>query len=637
MSDDSDQAPRGDQQTPQPVGREPSPLAPSGWGPALLIALLAFSTYANALGGSFHFDDAHAVVENPSIRSLGNVGRFFVDASTFSVLPQNQNYRPPLLVTYALTAAVTGVKAGPFIFVNLLVHLVCALLVRAALRRILRLLRGPLGRPLGSEDEWLPTLAAVVFAVHPLFSECVNYVSARSESLSAALALGAVVAYLRAREDGDRRWLAGAAVAMLAAVITKAVVVTVPIFVLLLEVAAAERHPRRQVLARFAALFAPAVAGAWLVAKMTPALAVASASSFTRSEYLRSSLPALLHYAALFVWPVGQSADPHYPVAASWGEARVITAGLVLLAAVAFAAHGIARRRHAEASLAIAWFVLCLLPSQSFFPLAEVVNEHRPYLATAALCALLAAVVLRVVPRLLSLEGRPARLVVTVVAGVLVVSMAALTNTRNRVWRSEETLWKDVVVKAPRSARAQMNYGLTLMSSGKLADAEPFLREAVRLAPLYAYAHINLGNWLLARGRTDEARWHLDRAVAIAQNLVYAHYYRGLAAERLQEPPAQRVAYFKRASELSPTHADAHYHLALARDAAGDLPGAEAAARRSTALRGSYDDRFMLAYLVLKRGDVAGSVPLLQVLLAERPGDRRVQHNLEWARKLRGK
>jgi protein O-mannosyl-transferase len=633
MNDEHESAPP----TEEAGAPAPEPAAPDGapggrpWAPALIIALLALGVYANALGGSFHFDDAHAVVENSTIRTAGNLGRFFVDPATFSVLPQNQNYRPLLLVTYALTAAVTGVKPGPFIFVNLLVHLACALLVRSAIKRILRLLRGSPVR----EDGWLGTMAGVFFAVHPIFSETVNYVSARSESLSSALALVALIAYLRAREKGDRRWLAGAAVAVFAAVITKAVVIAVPIFVLLLEAAAAERQPLRRVAGRFAVLFVPAAAGAWLVAKMTPALAVASASGLTRSEYLRSSVPALLHYASLFVWPVGQSADPHYPVAASWGEPRVVAAVVVLLAAVLFAAQGIARRRRAGVALAIAWFVLCLLPSQSVFPLAEIVNEHRPYLAAAALCALLAGLVIDVVPALVSLEGRPARLTVLAIAGTLVVAMAALTVARNRVWHTEETLWKDVVAKAPQSPRAQMNYGLTLMSSGKLAEAEPFLREAVRLAPLYAYAHINLGNWLLARGRNDDARWHLDRAVAVGQNLVYAHYYRGLAAERLQEPPAARVARFQRATELSPTHADAHYHLSLARDAAGDVPGAEAAVRRAIALRGSYDDRFMLAYLVLKRGDVNGSVPILQSLLAERPTDQRVKHNLEWARKLK--
>ena len=51
------------------------------WG-GLLLALVA--AYSNHFGNSFHFDDAHAVVNNPAIRTLGEAGRFFRDARTFS-------------------------------------------------------------------------------------------------------------------------------------------------------------------------------------------------------------------------------------------------------------------------------------------------------------------------------------------------------------------------------------------------------------------------------------------------------------------------------------------------------------------------------------------------------------------------
>ncbi|HEY3358474.1 MAG TPA: tetratricopeptide repeat protein [Polyangia bacterium] len=594
-----------------------------------LPALLAVVVYLDALGGSFHFDDAHAVVENASIRSVANTGRFFTDPATFSVLPQNQNYRPLLLVTYAATAAVTGVAPAPFIAVNLLVHVLCVVLLQAVLRRVLRLL--------GREDERLVLVAAALFAVHPIFSECVSYVSARSESLCAALSLAAILAYLRARDEGGWRWALAGAVAMAGAMLTKAVAVTVPLLVLLLEVAAATRQPWRRVLARLGWLLVPGVAGMVLVGRMTPALAVRSASSFTRAEYFRSELPALLHYVALFLWPAGQSADPHYPTAASFLEPRVLLAAAVLLAAVGFVAVSLARRRCAGAGLAVAWFLICILPSSSVFPLAEIVNEHRPYLAAAGLCPLLAAALLGLAPRLLRLDGAQARRAAVATAAAAIVVLGGLTVARNLVWRTEETLWRDVVAGAPQSARAQMNYGLALMGRGKMREAEPYLREAARLAPRYPYAQINLGLWLLDQGQPAEARQALDRALAFGPNLVYSHYYRGLAAERLGEAPAVRARHFAQAARLSPTHADAHYHLALALDAAGDAPGAARAARQAAALRGGYDDRFMLAYTLLKAGNPREAEPLLLRLKAERPGDPKVAHNLALAAKLRGR
>src|SRR5690606_20460489 len=111
---------------------------------------------------------------------------------------------------------------------------------------------------------------------------------------------------------------------------------------------------------------------------------------------------------------------------------------------------------------------------------------------------------------------------------------------------------------------AHMNYGLTLMRAGKMDEAGVQFRDALRYAPNYSYAHVNMGIWLLNRGRLDEARWHYDRAIALNPKWMNAHHYRGLAAERMGEPAEERARHFRRASEISPDHADAQAHLALA-------------------------------------------------------------------------
>src|SRR5262245_39083471 len=109
----------------------------------ILLLTLAVVAHHGAPLGTFHFDDSHAVQDNPSIRPLATVGRFFTDVSTFSVLPQNHNYRPILLLTYALTAQITGVAPAAFLAVNLAVHALAACLVFFAVARVRRLLALP--------------------------------------------------------------------------------------------------------------------------------------------------------------------------------------------------------------------------------------------------------------------------------------------------------------------------------------------------------------------------------------------------------------------------------------------------------------------------------------------------------------
>jgi tetratricopeptide (TPR) repeat protein len=563
-------------------------------------ALFAILVYSNALSGTFHFDDAHAVVHNPAIRSAEHPERFFTDASAFSILPQNQSYRPLLLLTYALTAEAAGVSAPAFIAVNLLVHVLCVLLFQAVLRRVLPLLGY-------RTDERLLLVASALFAVHPLFSECVNYVSARSESLCALFALFAIAAYLRARETGHAAWSACASAALFSAFLVKPVAISVPFLALLLEASAAQRQPWRRVLRRLLWLVVPAAAGMLLTLQMTPALAVASASPFSKLDYARSELPAILYYLGLFVWPARQNADHVFPASASALDPRVMLSMLALGWAGVFIARSLASRRYLGVAVAAGWFLICILPSSSVFPLAELVAERRPYLAAAGLCPLFAAALLHGTGRTCSLRGRAHRTAGYLASVAVIATFATLTVARNRVWKTEEALWLDIVSKAPESARAQMNYGLTLMKKGHLAEAENYLRAAVRLAPNYSYAHLNLGTWLVSYNRIVEARGEFDRALALSPDLVYAHYRRGLLGERLHESPEVRATYFRHATELSPNHADAQYQLARALLEAGDSAGSEQAARTAERLRGSPQDHVIRARALLKLG-AAGSL-----------------------------
>src|SRR5207253_4297952 len=88
--------------------------AVAGFGGALLLAAL-LTAYANHFHNSFHFDDAHTVVNNASIRELRNIPMFFRDATTFSSLPSNQSYRPLVSTLLAIDYSL-GHGLRPFWF-----------------------------------------------------------------------------------------------------------------------------------------------------------------------------------------------------------------------------------------------------------------------------------------------------------------------------------------------------------------------------------------------------------------------------------------------------------------------------------------------------------------------------------------
>src|SRR6266404_3770396 len=109
-------------------------VAPTTWRLALLLAAVITAVYGNSLGIGFRFDDWHVVEENPHVRTLAHLGRFFVDPNTTSVLRENKDLRPLLMVTFALNYAISGEAPWSYHVVNLLLHWLVALLVLRIVR-----------------------------------------------------------------------------------------------------------------------------------------------------------------------------------------------------------------------------------------------------------------------------------------------------------------------------------------------------------------------------------------------------------------------------------------------------------------------------------------------------------------------
>src|SRR4030095_8827866 len=167
---------------------------------AVVLCVLAVAiAYGNSLSNEFALDDSHTIQSNAWIRSLVHVPRYFVDSSTFSTLKTNVDYRPLLQTTYAVNYAIARYDVRAWRLLNLALHLAVALSIFFLGRRLLgsRAIAPTPG--LTPRDGDLASLAAaVLFAVHPIGSGCVDYISGRSSSLVAALALPALTLYLRA-------------------------------------------------------------------------------------------------------------------------------------------------------------------------------------------------------------------------------------------------------------------------------------------------------------------------------------------------------------------------------------------------------------------------------------------------------
>ncbi len=440
----------------------------------LSILLLALLGHVNSFPGAFHYDDAHSIVENASIRSFARIAELFFDPALFSSEKDMAMYRPLVVLSYRVNYALGGLEAAGYIAVNLLLHACTAVVVLLLLQRWLA----------NGINAWAP---AAVFALHPVNGQVVNYVSSRSESM-AALAVCAALYFVLGNRD--RAAWCSYALGLLA---KSQAIVLMPLLLVV-------QWGRRQwpTLVRSALPFA-AMSSGYLALIYANDFLPHSLAQDVRAPFVQAyaQIKGLVYYVYLFAWPVPLSIE--HPLEESQ---RVDGAVLCAGAALSSAVYLVLRTRHWLGRGVLFW--LAAMSLTSVVPLNVVVNEHRLYLGSVGLCALLAG-----------LPMGPGRRMVRRLGVVYLLFLAALGWQRNAVWQDEYSLWSDAVDKAPNSFRALSNLGLAQLERGDLEAARQTLERALDLNPEYGRTWSNMGLVYEELGAYDRAESAYRKAVAL--------------------------------------------------------------------------------------------------------------------------
>ena len=517
---------------------------------AALLAIGIGAAYSNSLSVGFEFDDVYLLTNNPSIRSLRNIPRFFYDPFTLTTVRENADLRPVLQITYALNHAISGLRPWSYHAVNMVLHLVAALLVFRIVRD--HLWPGP---------ALVPAAAALFFALAPLNSQTLDYMSARSALLCTTLYLAAFWCVLRRRQ-----WPAALLHAL--ALLTKAIAVTLPAVIVAYDFLYRDRARCPTVLGyvrdwrRVVRLvLAPVVLDlAYLLYRrllLPPWVSETFHQSFTTPWlWFMSEWSAQLYYVRLFLWPDALSIDHDFPYAFSFFQARAWLALCVIVAWIAVALRSAARRP--LVAFATVWFFITLAPESSFAPLAEVVNDHRPYIASSLGLSVLLAWLIHEASSRLRERQQPAFVLACLVLCAVTIP---ITRHRNWQWQDSVRLWTDAAEKGPGNGRAWMNAGLALMARGQLAEARRHFERARASNPGYAYVYMNISVLEAHEGHLDAALRAADEAVRLNPGLAPAHYYRGRVLEKVGRTEEAAAAY-EQALAIDPRHLEASNALA---------------------------------------------------------------------------
>ncbi|XP_032102051.1 protein O-mannosyl-transferase TMTC4 isoform X3 [Sapajus apella] len=555
----------------------PSPVLPPFWA-KLVVGLVAIVCFARSYDGDFVFDDSEAIVNNKDLQAetpLGDLWHHDFWGSRLSSNTSHKSYRPLTVLTFS------GISV---LMVDVFSVLFGGLQYTSKGRRLHLAPRASL-------------LAALLFAVHPVHTECVAGVVGRADLLCALFFLLSFLGYCKAFRESTKEgthsstfWVLLSIFLGAVAMLCKEQGITVlglnAVFDILvigkfnvLEIVQKVLHKDKSLenlgmLRNGGLLFRMTLltsSGAgmlyvrWRIMGTGPPAftEVDNPASFADSVLVRAinynyyySLNAwllLCPWWLCFDWSMGC-----IPLIKSVSDWRVIALAALWFCLIGLICQALCSEdghKRRILTLGLGFLVIPFLPASNlFFRVGFVVAERVLYLPSVGYCVLLTFGFAA-----LSKHTKKKKLIAAVVLGIVLINMLRCV-VRSGQWRSEEQLFRSALSVCPLNAKVHYNIGKNLADKGNQTAAIRYYREAVRLNPKYVHAMNNLGNILKERNELQEAEELLSLAVQIQPDFAAAWMNLGIVQNSLKRFEAAEQSY-RTAIKHRRKYPDCYYNL----------------------------------------------------------------------------
>jgi tetratricopeptide (TPR) repeat protein len=533
------------------------------WLLPLLLVAATLLVFSNSFGREFIWDDASLILQNRFVRDPGNVFQLFTtDLWGFnpSAGKGHDLYRPLVSLSYMLDFQLWGARPAGYHVTNLLFHVLSSLTVYFTLRAMLK-------------DRWPAWLGALLFAVHPIHTESVTWISGRTDLICGFFFFLSFLLYLYYRRRERWGYLIGSLVAFFFALLSKEMAITLPAVILLYGLAFGEEPWRggwREIgqtrLGRVVLHALPylAVAVLYLALRLAvlgvlfesegraPGLFGLGAGLVGVVDTLLLSSKVVALYLRLLVLPYPLNA---LRLVSDLEAASGFLTWLSVVVVVAVLGLGVLAWRRARVyAFGILFFFIAILPVSWLLPVGDMVAERFVYIPSLAVCLMAAVFCMWI--------WRRQRVVGTALIVLVALVWAVLTFARNADWRDGLTFWSKTAAASPRSPIAHNHLGLEFYYRQRYDNAIAEFEQALQIDAEDDDAYNNLATVYYAQERYEDAEAAFQQALALAPEQALIHYNLGAVYERLEDPESAIAAY-QAALNLDPYLESAHFNLGL--------------------------------------------------------------------------
>src|SRR5215213_8913528 len=450
-----------------------------------LILTLTFVAFFNTLFNGFAYDDTTQILSNPFIQSLSNIPTAMVTEAWFwrareeadpneAIKPTTPYYRPTVLIYMMFAWGAFGNWAPGWHLMNILMHMLVVYLAFSIMEKV-------------TKDVRIAAIGAILFAVHPLRSESVAWVSGFTDPILAVFLLGAFYFYMLYREYDRLKYLLAGLVLFVFAAFTKEPAVSLPIFIAAYEVFILKQDKPFMTRVKSAALMSAIFVLASLIYFILRIYALGfwlndtSYARYSTGDILLTIPLVITKYLGLLFWPINLSLFHETPMVSSPLSVRFILPLIVVLG-VAFGLWHL--RRSLAARFAIIWFGINLLPVLNLGAVAEsfMVQERYLYIPSVGFSLLIAMGLAKLpVEQWLAIGTR--RTAQAAVIVVIALLFTGKTIAQNQVWKDDLTLWTHGVEAAPDQSMSYFILGSHYIKEQRADKIVETYEEYVKLDP----------------------------------------------------------------------------------------------------------------------------------------------------------
>jgi len=579
---------------------------------ALGLSVLVLAVYLQT--GSHGFitlDDGEYVYQNVHVRNgLSPEGVRWAFTAFHSA-----NWHPMTWLSHMTDVSLFGQDAGWPHRVNVLLHLANTVLLFLVLWRM-------------TGGLWQSGFVAALFAVHPLHVESVAWISERKDVLSTLFWLLTMWAYLwYVRKPGAGRYLL-VAVLFALGLMSKPMLVTLPLVLLLLDGWPLGRLSRgvaaRRVLEKVPLLALSVASCIVTVLAQGSGAAIAPVRNAPLAFRVSNAAVSYATYLGQTVWPASLSVFYPHPASVHSGvPAWQVAGAALLLGGVSFLAFR-ERRRRPYLAVGWLWYVGTLVPVIGLVQVGGASHADRyTYVPLIGIFVALAWGASELV------SGRRwGRAAMGAAGGAVVLALTTTAYVQAGYWRDSGTLFSRALAVTQDNWMAWTCLGVALEERGRSEEAVARYREALRIDPDFAEAWYDLGVSTARMGKDREAMGYYREALKRAPGLANAWYNLGVSAEKLGLPREAMDAY-REALRRDPAYARAWYNLGLAHGRAGEVREAIDCLRRAVQSDPAYVDAwYNLGVAQARSGDPEGAVAAFREALRLAPDSANVWYSL---------